>query len=152
MTVLPRQSNGAIKRDRSGTGLIVRTVAIVLFFRPPATAECRFQAKPFRHDACPSVAAIRLASLQATADRGQLRVVLGLIHETSPRGGPGQRPIAEYLTRLRRTVDPLPMAASSPVLGAANQAGTQRVTFDIANDLVEMFVILDRKRLVPSLI
>ena len=107
-----------------GTGLIFRTVAIVLFFRPPATAECRFQAKPFRHDACPSVAAIRLAPLQARADCGQLRVVLGLIHETSPRGGPGQRPIAEYLTRLRRTVDPLPMAAPSPVLGAANQGLT----------------------------
>lgn len=111
------------------------------------------EAEGFGDAAGPRLGSEGLASLDAAAHRLQFFLRLRLLHGSQPmrRTGDGPRGKLGFVVAAMR-VQASPEAGPLPVLGLVDEAGTQRVSFDVTAEGQEVSVALDGKGFIATLI
>lgn len=69
-----------------------------------------------------------------------------------PLAGPRDRPVGEQLLLLGRAVLSPPQTAKGPVFCPLAQTGSQRIPLDVSQDGQQVLILLNGKRLEPSLV
>lgn len=114
-----------------------------------ASSHGGFQPQSLGRVANPTFAAIRLALVDRTPDRLDLRFCLGVVDQFAPTTRAGQRPGAEELTIRRGPVLASPQARPSPTVGRSDEVRTHCVALGVPRNLIEVVVHFDRERQSP---
>ena len=119
---------------------------------PPFTPGRRLKARMSRMSRMSPFSPIWNAASYAATQRLNFRRRMWLVHQRAPIARTLHGPRRKERFRFGVPIEPAPQTAPLPILSTPHQLRPQGIPLDVAADRQEMRIILDRKRLEPTLV